>query len=318
MMLAGCTSEPNPNPNLRGVERPAPESGDYFLDTTDPHYQHVASALSLTDDPVAESNIEQILETPVAQWLNGSTKETVQIIKDNIDLSQKDSSIPMFVAYNIPFRDLGGEASGGAIDGPTYRRWVDAMSKAIGNHPSIVLLEPDALAGAPRIQDKSMRSERFDLLRDALQTMKDSNPNTAVYLDAGHSKWQDVAALVDLIKKVDPNGDLIYGLSLNVSNQRPEDELRDYAAQVWQQLGRKPFIMIDNSMNGAPNTAELLDWCNAKGEKIGVLDDGYFNAVEYIEEAYIKIPGESDGVCGTSKKAAGVFDNNLLLRQVSE
>lgn len=317
-VLSSCSGGLSSDPAQQKVERPAPSSNDYFHDVTDPYYENVANVLQKTDDPTARSNIERILSTPVAQWLNVSVKETIQILKENIALSRKDGGIPMFVAYNIPFRDLGGASSGGLANGPAYRKWIDVISQTIGGHPSIVILEPDALAAAPDISDESMRDERYDLLHDALQTLTDNNPNTAVYLDAGHSKWQSVEAVVELIKKVDPSGNVVRGLSLNVSNQRPEEEIRDYAAQIWQKLGYKPYIMIDNAMNGAPNTEKLLEWCNVDGEKIGQLDDFYFDKGEYVEEAYIKPPGESDAVCGTSAKEAGKFDDRLLLKQVSE
>lgn len=317
-VLSGCVGGPSSGPSQQRGDRPAPASDNYFHDVTDPYYQNVANVLPHVDESATRSKIERILDTPVAQWLNVSTKETVRILKENIELSARGGGIPMFVAYNIPFRDLGGASSGGAIDGLAYRKWIKAVSQTIGNHPSIVILEPDALVGAPDITDESMRSERYELLRDAIQTMRGNNPNTAVYLDAGHSKWESADVIVELIRKVDPSGDIVRGLSLNVSNQRPENEIREYAAQIWQKLGYKPYIMIDNAMNGAPNTGNLLEWCNADGEKIGTLDDYYFDKAEYVEEAYIKPPGESDAACGTSTKEAGEFDAELLLKQVSE
>lgn len=317
-VLSGCSGGLSSDPAQQKDERPAPSSNDYFHDATDPYYENVANVLRKTDDPTARSNIERILSTPIAQWLNVPINETVQIMEENIALSREDGGIPMFVAYYVPFRDLGGASSGGAADGSAYRKWIDAVSQTIGDHPSIVILEPDALAAAPDIPDESMRDERYKLLRDAIRTLTDNNPNTAVYLDAGHSNWQSVDAVVELIRKVDQRGNLVRGLSLNVSNQRPEEEIREYVAQIWQKLGYKPYIMIDNAMNGAPNTEELLEWCNVNGEKIGKLDDFHFNNAEFIEEAYIKPPGESDAVCGTSAKEAGDFDDKLLLKQVSK
>jgi endoglucanase len=318
MLLSGCVETPRPEPSVSAHTRPSPESDHFFHDVRDPYYKKVAEVLPLANDPIQRQNIERILQTPIAQWLNTPAETTTQIIKENIAFSEQDGGIPAFVAYNIPFRDLGGAAGGGAESAEQYADWIDAISETIADKPAIIILEPDALAGIPGIKDESARRQRIDLLRDALQKFADNNAHTAVYLDAGHSKWQTVDVVVDLIKQVDATGDLVHGLALNVSNQRPEKEIREYAEQIWQKLDYKPYILIDNSMNGAANTAALMDWCNAPGEKIGNLDDVYFDKNEYVEEIYVKGPGESDADCGTSNMRSGAFDNELLLRQVSK
>jgi len=56
-------------------------------------------------------------------------------------------------------------------------------------------------------------------------------------------------------------------------------------------------------------------WCNPEGQTLGEVDP-LFDARQAVETAYIKTPGQSDGVCGISQKPAGEFDSHLLLDQL--
>ncbi len=322
LVFSACASEPNPSPTPTtvpaAVEFNRPPSGEYFLDSPDQYYDNLRSTLELTDDPTAINNIERLLQTPIAQWLNSSIDSTRQAIEENLSQSKQEKTIPVFAAYNIPGRDLGGEARGGLANATEYRDWITAVSDTIGNASSVIILEPDALTGIPQMDNEQKRDERLALLRGALNTFENNNPNTAVYLDAGHSKWLGSDALVQLLHQVDPTNTLVGGIALNVSNQRPESEVRAYADEISQKLGRNLYVIIDNSMNGAPHTADLLQWCNVKGEHIGSLEDLTYNRNQLVEEIFIKAPGESDGRCGESTEPSGEFDPQLLLKQVSD
>lgn len=321
LAFSACGDAPHPTPTPTTIPAPVefnrPPSGEYFLDSPDRYYSNLQSTLELTDDPVAINNIERLLQTPIAQWLNESIGSTKQAILENTSQSKLEGTVPIFVAYNIPDRDLDGEARGGLSTADEYRDWIANISETIGETSSVIILEPDALTGVPQMKNEQARSERLALLRGALETFRQNNPNMAVYLDAGHSKWLGSDALIQLLEQVDPTNTLIGGIALNVSNQRPETEVRAYANDISQKLGRTLYVMIDNSMNGAPNSSELLQWCNVKGEQIGSLEDLAYNRNQLVEEAFIKVPGESDGRCGESTKPSGEFDPQLLLKQVS-
>lgn len=291
-----------------------PPTGEYFHDVSDHYYGNLQRVEDKTDNPVAIENIERLKQTPISQWLNGAN--TREIINQNLTGSVADGSIPLFVLYNIPDRDLGSEAAGGVSNSYEYKAWINEVSDTVGDAPAIMIIEPDALPDIPNMMSESVKEERIAMLRDALSILRDNNTNTAVYLDAGHSGWLDANTTANLLRRVDPDGDLVGGISLNVSFQRSEEASRQYAADIAERLGRPLYTMIDNSMNGAKDTDKILEWCNPAGERIGTLDD-YTYTAERVEEAYIKAPGESDGACGTSDKKAGDFDDDLLIQQVS-
>lgn len=322
LMLAinGCSSAVGMSPtapSLAPIEFNQPESAEYFLDSPDIYYENIKATLPMTDDPATINAINRLVETPISQWLNTSIETTKLTIEDNIQQSAIEGTIPVFVAYNIPDRDLGGEASGGLADVAEYQEWIEAISQTIGDTPSVIVLEPDAIGGVPQIADRAVQDERLSLLRGALELFGRENKNTAVYLDIGHSRWLGPEDAVDLIRRVDHGDNLVGGIALNVSNQRSNQETRAYAANISELLGRELYVMIDTSMNGAKNTDDLLEWCNADGERVGQLEDTAYSSDQLVEEMYIKAPGESDGRCGESNKIAGEFDAELFIKQVS-
>ena len=314
LTLISCGDEPR---DLRPVPFNQPSSADYYLDKNDPYYAKVEKVRDQVDDSDAQEVIDDLLETPVAQWLNGDEAYSRQLIRENIDGGIENGQVPVFAVYNIPNRDLGGEASGGYDSPEEYLEWIEAISDEIGSDDSIVIYEPDALPAAPMMEPDG-QSERIDTMRSALELFRDNNPNTAVYLDAGNHAWNSAQTVASIIRDIDPDGMLVGGLSLNVSNQMSEASERNYGNDINQNLGRALKILIDNSMNGAENTDELRsNWCNIEGEHVGSLEDAYYDADAPVETMFIKVPGESDGHCGQSDKPAGEFDPDLLIKQVS-
>ena len=104
-------------------------------------------------------------------------------------------TMPVLALYGIPHRDCGSFAAGGFGSAGAYRGWIDGVAAAIGGGPAAVILEPDALAMADCLS-ADQRQERFDLMSYAVDTLT-RNPATAVYVDAGHSRWvsaDDMAA----------------------------------------------------------------------------------------------------------------------------
>jgi endoglucanase len=318
--LAACTGgggpAPSGTPEPAPLERNAPGRAAYFLDSEDQYFRNVAAAQAAAPDAASEQRIQTLLETPVAQWLTGPPTDTPRAVAENLERAEALGAVPVFVVYNITDRDLGGEASGGSGDADAYRSWVREVSDAVGDAPAVLVLEPDALPGVPQM-DEDRQAERIELLRDALTVFRDGNPAAAVYLDVGHSRWLDASRAAELVDRVDEDGTLVTGVALNVSNQRPEAELRRYAEDLWAALGRRVHVLLDSSMNGASNTGELVEWCNPEGERVGSLPDTVFDPDAWFEHVYVKAPGESDGRCGTSAEPAGVFDARLLLEQVA-
>lgn len=308
--LAGCGSGEG-DVKARNV----PDASTFYVDSSSQYYNDLSTSLGYIDDPDARQTIEQIKETPIAEWLtNSSITETQTDITETIARSQATGTIPVFVTYNLPDRDLGGESAGGISSPEEYQRWIAGIAETVDSNDAIVIIEPDGLPGTLQIKNEADRDKRLSMLRSALETFQ-SNENTAVYIDAGHSSWLSVEQVAELFRRVDPDSDLITGVSLNVSNQRSTEETAAYASRLRVVLGRDIYSLIDVSMNGADNTDQLTEFCNPDGEKVGTPKDLLFDPNQLDEEIFVKEPGRSDGSCGTSDAPAGEFDGDLLRRQ---
>src|SRR5919206_45591 len=101
-------------------------------------------------------------------------------------LARAAGRVPVFVAYNIPARDCGGYSAGG-IAASAYRTWVRSIGAGLGGAPSVIVLEPDALAGMECLSSAA-QDERVALIADAVDVLKAAG--AAVYVDAGNANWQ--------------------------------------------------------------------------------------------------------------------------------
>lgn len=315
-LLSGCSPEKEAVENMHLPERNAPPSAAYSLSTNDVYFGDVTTMKKFTDDPKVIEHLNTLLDVPVAEWLFDSSEDTKNRLSLSLDKSEQAGTIPLFVAYNIPGRDLGGYSTGGTDTVEAYKEWVGVISRAIADRQTVVILEPDALPHIPEL-DNAAADERIDLLVSALDTFS-SNENTAVYLDAGNSTWLEASVLAELLKKVSSkakNG--LSGISLNVANFISDEDTAAYGEAVQQAYGQKLFVMIDSSRNGAPGAVPTGKWCNPEGQRLGTIDPGFTRDAP-VEQAFIKTPGQSDGECGNGGKPAGEFDGELLFRQLGD
>lgn len=314
--IAGCTSSKDSYESLPLPDRNTPGQSEYSLDTSAGYYAHVAATRNETNNPETLAHLDALLQQPVAKWLTDDSLSLLEGVKSIASDSEQEGTIPLFVTYNIPNRDLGSYSSGGATDGTEYQAWTGQVSQAIGDRPSVIVVEPDALAQLPDM-DTPERQARISQLADALDTYH-ANEQSAVYLDAGNARWLPAEEAADLIQAVEDQTEHdITGVSLNVSNYISAQETEAYAENIQRAYGKKLFVLIDNSRNGNPSAIAPEDWCNPAGQRLGNADH-IFSPSAPVEEAYIKTPGESDGECGISDLPAGKFDVALLLHQLGE
>lgn len=298
--------------------RIAPAEAKYSLDTTPEYFKNLDEANTEMRKYFGEylpTGVEQAFETvrnqPVAEWIGGDVGP--ERIATSIALSK--DSIPVYVLYHIPDRDLDSFSAGGAVFADDYLKWVKEVSTAIGTHDTVVVIEPDALPHM-REMDEVSADERATLLATALTTFAKNNPNTAVYLDAGNSAWLTPVQTAGLLKQVAAKGAKIPGISLNVSNFQSEEATQAYSEAISKAYGEPLYTLIDSSRNGAD--APNRQWCNPVWARTGTPIDNTFDPTERFEQLYIKRPGESDGTCGVSKAPAGTFDQMLLWRLLGE
>ncbi|EXG79603.1 glycoside hydrolase family 6 protein [Cryptosporangium arvum] len=258
-------------------------------------------------DPDATVISEKIASVPQAVWITGgddAAKAGTQVTR-TVAAAKAAGEVPALVAYAIPDRDCGGAAAGGAPDGTAYRAWIDAVATGLGPDPSIVVLEPDALAQVDCL-DAAKRSERNELITYAARTITEKAPRAQVYYDAGNSKWKPAAEMAERLRAAGAD-DYGSGISLNVSNFRPTKDEVGYGKRILDGLGVDgKKIVVDTSRNGA-GAATDNEWCDPAGRKLGqtpTLDTGDEDVAAFL---WVKRPGEADG-CAAN---AGTFVPDL-------
>ena len=253
-------------------------------------------------EPAIES---AIANEPSAVWFTGNESSIGASTWTYTNAAEQAGQLPVLVAYNIPDRDIcAGQSAGGASSDGAYDTWIGGFAGGIGDHPAVVILEPDALADE-NCMNASEISDRDGLLNFAITQFNDQAPNTYVYLDAGNPGWLPAATMASYLYSAGLAS--AHGFSLNVSSFYTVAQNVAYGNAVNADLSAwygytKPFV-IDTSRDG--NGSNDNQWCNPQGAKLGATDQVGGGAEALL---WIKDPGESDGDCGTGDgTVAGQF-----------
>lgn len=280
----------------------------------DPDSLAMLRANSLREEkPEEAALLDRIASQPMALWMGNWNTDIYRSVDHFTSRAVTDGAVPVMIAYNILHRDCGQHSKGGLTRKEDYQRWIRAVHAGIGNRPAVVILEPDALGHFQECLTAEQKEERMELLGDAVRVLR-QNPQTAVYLDAGHARWVEAAEMADRLKAA--GIEHAHGFSLNVSNYVSTEENMEYGRKLSALVGGKPFV-IDTSRNGAGayEAAKSVEesWCNPPGRKIG--QPPTTNTGEELCHAYLwlKRPGESDGECNGGPRA-GVFWLEMALR----
>lgn len=189
--------------------------------------------------------IRTMIETPRAVWIvSRSPKDALQQVRQVTQQAAGKKTVPVLVAYNIPFRDCAQYSAGGATSVAEYKAWIDGVAAGIGSRQAIVILEPDGLGIIPwyttingelewcrpaEADPATAAAERFEMLNYAVDALT-ALPNTAVYLDGTHSGWLGVGDASDrLIKAGVLRAD---GFFLNASNYQWTENLIHYGSWI--------------------------------------------------------------------------------------
>ncbi|MEU6125320.1 glycoside hydrolase family 6 protein [Streptomyces sp. NPDC047123] len=296
----GCSSDSGSGTTdtsaVRGPSTDAtpPPRGAFWVDPDSPAARQVRQWQEQGREGDAQA-LKRISEQPMAVWPAGD--DPAPDINEATGGAAKAGRTAVLVAYNIPHRDCGQHSAGGAGSAYSYRNWVDAFARAIGDAPALVVLEPDAI---PHIVDgctpAEYHTDRYQLLSEAIQRLK-QQPKVKVYLDAGNPGWiSDAGKLTEPLQKAGvAQAD---GFSLNVSNFQSDGTTKAYGRTLAGTVGGKHFVM-DTSRNGkGPLAGDRQDaWCNPPGRGLGTpptdrTGDPLLDAV-----LWIKRPGDSDGPC---------------------
>ncbi|MEX2153241.1 MAG: glycoside hydrolase family 6 protein [Gemmatimonadaceae bacterium] len=233
--------------------------------------------------------MDRMASQPIAKWFGDWSTDIRRDVARVVSLSATQGATPVLVAYNIPNRDCGSYSAGGSASGSAYRQWIRDFAAGLSGQPAVVVLEPDAVAGAGCLA-AAAKQERYDLIRDAIQVLKSAH--AIVYLDAGNAHWLNPDELAQRLGQAGVG--LADGFALNVSNYIGSSVSIQYGAAVSQRVGGKHFI-IDTSRNGAGGLGS--EWCNVPGQSLGT--NPTTNTGNALVDAFlwVKVPGESDGEC---------------------
>ncbi|WP_380172161.1 glycoside hydrolase family 6 protein [Kineococcus sp. DHX-1] len=258
--------------------------------------------------------LRPLAQAPTATWFTGDApRERARALTT---AAAAAGELPVLVAYDVPGRDCGSFSAGGAADDDAYLAWVGELAAGIGDRPSVVVLEPDAVAFAVTGCSGVDRRERLGLLRRAVEVLA-ALPATHVYVDAGHAGWvQDLPALATALRAA--GVDEAAGFALNVSNFQPTDVTVAYGRKLSRLLGGA-HLVVDTSRNGAGApvaTGRDEDWCNPPGRRIGRLPSTLTGEDVVDAWLWVKRPGESDGSCRPGEPAAGEWFEGYALALV--
>ncbi|RJQ80389.1 endoglucanase [Pseudonocardiaceae bacterium YIM PH 21723] len=270
-------------------------------------------------NPAAAAIRQQITGVPQARWTAGG--DITGWVRSYTSAAAAARQLPVLVMYDIPNRDLGNFAKGGAASISAYLQDLVTLANAIGDAPAAVILEPDALIHAPSLPLPD-QGGRFGALNAAVGLLTGLASNTAVYLDAGEAPNHDPATLALALVRAGIAG--VRGFSVNVSNFSDLATCHKYAAELIGLLGDQAGIhgvryVVDTARNGngRPSDSYIAAhpadwWCNPPGRKLGahpaIVNDG--TGCDAL--LWIKHPGESDGTVGVvTGVASGTFDPRL-------
>jgi endoglucanase len=250
--------------------------------------------------------LNAIADTPTAYWMDNLSTPAVDA--KYIAAAQAAGTMPVLALYGIPHRDCGSFAAGGFGSAGAYKGWIDGVAGAIGAGPATVILEPDALSMADCLSG-DQRQERYDLMSYAVDALT-RNPATAVYVDAGHSRWTAAGEMANRLNQVGVAK--ARGFSLNTANFFTTEEEIGYGDTISGMTGGKPYV-VDTSRNGAGPADGAMYWCNPSGRALGArptTETGNGNVDAFL---WIKRPGESDGSCNNGEPSAGRFVNQFAI-----
>ncbi len=247
--------------------------------------------------------VAKIARQPTAVWFAGRT-DPRKATSELTSAASGAGRTAVLVVYDIPQRDCGQHSAGGAADPAAYLRYVEELASGL-RAPTVVVLEPDAIAlalsGCPAID----AVQRYHLLGQAVDILLQRRPDTKVYIDAGNATWiSDVSSLAGALQA--SGVERAAGFSLNVANYNRTSDTVAYGNELSTRLNGAHFI-VDTSRNGSGPLTDGGErrWCNPPGRTLGTAPTADTGLPRVDAFLWIKQPGDSDGQCGAGQPPAG-------------
>jgi endoglucanase len=236
----------------------------------------------------AASWLDPITSRPQARWLTGP--QDLARLPALAARAREQRALLVLVAYYLPNR--GCSSSGqGAPSSSHYRRWIDRLIHQLGATRAAIVVEPDAVAA------DCFDNKRATLLRRTVKRLADAGQY--VYIDAGHARWRGTGEMAERLLRAGIQ--YAQGFSVNVANRQTTRLSYQWGRELSDLLGRREFV-IDTSRNGLgppPDDPDRDDeWCNPRRQGLGQAPSTRTSMPGLAALLWIKLPGESDGICG--------------------
>jgi endoglucanase len=234
------------------------------------------------------ARIQTIASQPEGTWLTNDSSTSV--VPGIMSTAAATHTVPVFVLYNIPWRDCGQYSSGGASSAADYEEFINSVVGGLGQGRAVVILEPDALSELSCLST-SQQQTYYQLIGYAAKQI-DTDLNATVYVDAGNPGW--VPAATEASELQEALGATRAGFAVNVASFASTAEDVAFGTAISQATGGRHFV-IDTSRNGG--TAASGQWCNPPGAGLGTGPTA--NTGNPLVDAYlwVKDVGDSDGTC---------------------
>ena len=261
------------------------------------HAASAAKELESDGESDAAEAASIIAEEPVAIWLSSfyDDEQLVDLIDRNLKRAEKNGTTPVFVTYDIPNRDCGGESAGGAASDVDYLDWNQLVVDTIRGHRAVILVEPDSIGHISTCPEQAV--DRTETLDSAVSAMYEAG--IPAYLDGGNSTWVDAQTMSERLQASGISK--ARGFFTNVANYNTEEAERSYAEKLSDLLGGDVHYVVDVGRNG---TGWRGTWCNGEGAGLGRSPRVAVNGSRIDAFLWVKTPGASDGRC-TGGPAAG-------------
>ncbi len=284
-----------------------PLGGDQFYVNPADSAVTAENQLQATGQTSAAAQIQTIASQPEATWLTSDSSTSV--VAGIMSAAAKSATVPVFVLYNIPWRDCGQYSSGGASSADDYEGFVNSVVAALGQGRAVLIVEPDALSELSCLSSAQQQTY-YQLIGYAAHQI-DTDANASVYVDAGNPGWVPAATEAAALQQA--LGSAKAGFAVNASNFASTEADVAYGTAISQAAGGRHFV-VDTSRNGG--NAAAGQWCNPPGAGIGA--NPTTNTANALVDAdlWIKDVGESDGTCNGGP-AAGQFWLSYALQLVA-
>ena len=233
--------------------------------------------------------LNPITTRPQARWLNGP--QDLAKLPALAARARQQRALLVLVTYYIPNRGCSSSSDQGAATNRHYRRWIDRLVDHLGSTRAAIVVEPDAVAA------DCFDTRRAILLKHSIRRLADAGQY--VYLDAGHARWRSTGEIAQRLLRAGIQ--YAQGFSVNVANRQTIRQSYQWGRELSDLLGRREFV-IDTSRNGLgppPDEPDRDDeWCNPRRQALGQAPTTRTGMPGLAALLWIKLPGESDGICG--------------------